>query len=58
MYMDKQTDSLRGTAIVQANNRITIDDAICKTMGIKAGDTVEYEITKVIRKSPESQSPQ
>jgi bifunctional DNA-binding transcriptional regulator/antitoxin component of YhaV-PrlF toxin-antitoxin module len=55
--MDKQTDSLRGTAIVQANNRITIDDAICKTMGIKAGDTVEYEITKVVRK-PESQSPQ
>jgi len=46
--MVKQT--LRGTAIVQSNNRITIDDAICKTLGITSGDTVEYEITQVIKK--------
>jgi hypothetical protein len=41
--------SLGGTAVVQLNSRITIDDAICKAMNIEAGDTVSYEITRVIK---------
>lgn len=39
-----------GTAVVQVNSRITIDDAICKAMGIEKGDTVSYEIIKVMKK--------
>lgn len=54
--MTTETISKVFTAIIDANNRITITQAIRIELDIQAGDILELEIQKIVKKDKETKS--